>query len=226
MFYVYVKENPPKLIAEGNISSFLSSLHKNMLFPAKLPKELLSKLGLEPVTIRLVTNNNIEPHAMEYVHTVLGTPYQESNLWYIDSEEVIDQPLIDKEWKKVRATRDEYLIKTDWIENSTVVTEASKAKYRIYRQLLRNCINIAKYPNEVYFPCTPSLNKLYVNVAPDLTDNEVDLIKDYVPDNNTSLKWNMFLVAWSKTGFTLNRSYVNDLSTLIADVPLNLILTN
>jgi hypothetical protein len=107
-----------------------------------------------------------------------------------------------------RAKRNKLLETTDWIESSSAVTPETKAAYKAYRQLLRDIFLVLDESRYTNLPTPPDVvMKTTQQVI--LTEDIVQQIKDYIPDDTTG--WSMFLKEWGNLNFTPNRLIVNSL---------------
>lgn len=195
--------------------------YPDMVFPKEFSENLFNTFNMYKATTKL---NEIEDKDMKpYCKYILGDVKAEGTKWIVNLEQTIDPFKLEHAWKGKREERNRLLLETDWISNSNLSLEI-KEKYEIYRQLLRDCINIATYPHEVVFPELPKIHDSNTISRRQISSEEVEKLKDY----KTNLPgWTDFLRDWQKYNFTTDYYFVRNLIKLNCDpdISLDTILT-
>jgi hypothetical protein len=214
-FYVFIDSLEKIVLLKSEIKSHIRRNNPNIIFPESFPDAVLAGFNYFPVEVNkqyLDCEGSLKPYCSWRNDSV----YEQSGKWYVDAIEYLDESKINLGWEEVRANRNKLLENTDWITSSDMPTDI-KHKYVLYRQLLRDCTNISRYPSEVRFPTAPELTPSTF-VSDTLSGDEVTKIRNF---RNKTPQWNKFLVEWEATNFTYNKSYVNNLLLLYTGLTVN-----
>lgn len=215
-FYIY---NNNKVITKSEVYEHIQTQNPGLLLPMFLADELLANFGYQEVIVKEIDLFMLDTNSLPYCSYGYGEAYQEGGQWYIEAIQYIDKNKINAAWLNIREERNKILSETDWITSSDIALDI-KFKYTVYRQLLRDVLNIVDYPHQVVMPTPPDLD--VTTFTPDtLSLKDVETIRQY---KNTSREWLLFLEEWKNIKFTTNRVYVSNLMRLYAGISLNEII--
>lgn len=111
-----------------------------------------------------------------------------------------------------REKRDNLLAKTDWTDNSSVLSAKCQQSMRGYRQLLRDLFEIMDVQKSIIFPSEPALEFNYPSVTTTTYTTDLEAIFQVVTvDKEYQGKYNLFLQEWRNLNSTTNVIVVNTL---------------
>lgn len=188
------------------------------IFPADLSNQVLENFGYRLATVIVQPLPDIDEAAQQYCSYTVGTPQAQPNgTWIVEFTQNWDTAKLASAWQAIRARRNALLQASDWVVNNEVVSVETWKRFSAYRQLLRDCINLAQYPHQVCIPPQPEVN-LQADEDADLSPDEVQALQNH---NDTSPEWQAFLQHWANAQFTGNRRYVKNLLGYCACPSLN-----
>lgn len=213
MQYIYSEDgvnSDGKIYTDGEVLYRLNELNQLIISSNILTNyKALEFYHFYPLTIKEPSTKSLKEHY--YGIKKYGKPYCINNAWYLDIHYEIDTYRLQQAWDTIRKKRDEALKNSDWVESSSSVSDDTKQRYKAYRQLLRDCISCATYPEEVYLPKVPSIYITTVNDGLSIDDLIIEKLKDYKPADEDRTAWNIFLTEWKNYNFTNNLAMINNL---------------
>lgn len=224
MFYIYLKDGwSNKILTLEQAQERIKIDNPGIILPKDINIEILNYFNIEQLNIIADTTNILDSEMFIYTSKSLSQPYEIDGKWYAQSIYTIDNLKMQAHWEEIRKKRNALLLESDWIINSDIVTQKTKNKFKLYQQLLRDCVNVVDYPHLVMLPKIPEI--IYINelsnnnhISLKLTKQQENEIKDYVPTSLQSADWLLFLNAWRDSKFNKTKSFVLNLIEMHTDI--------
>ena len=230
MFYIKIIDGKPDQKPYTLDQVKLQISKEVAILPHALSPALLSAFGFYEAEV--ITVSELDPELLKYSTTNFKRIYNDVDRWFIEVERIIDQSVLTKAWSNVSILQKQFLLESDWVESSSIVTAKTKRKYKAYRQLLRDLPDLAEYPHQVKLPKAPDIEYIpsirtlkQKETRPKLDAVSVEKLKDYIaPKQADQLKWSDFLAEWVELGCIDDEVVVSNLISLYTDTTLTQVL--
>ena len=203
---------------QGEVRSDLQNTQGVILGPGKLSDRLLVTFGYLPCTLIYSNAERISERAPKtYKLEDYSSSEDRLNLTF---RQCLDKAALSRYVMELKKKRNDLLEETDWVESCPDVSAKCRARFRAYRKALRLLFHLDIEPYDIEFPKKPEIVFSSRGAGKELSKDDVDLLKNYSPNEKESKDWNTFIAAWVASK-TQNYNYINNLLTAYTGYSIN-----